>query len=80
MADRVGVMYAGEIVEEAAAEDFFRGPKHPYSQQLFSAVPSLEKSAEMLQALPGHVEPVLELKSGCRFALVAVVFYRSALR
>src|SRR5574341_400257 len=48
MADRVAVMYAGEIVEAAPREPFFRAPQHPYSQKLFAALPTAAQRAGAL--------------------------------
>lgn len=66
-ADRVAVMYAGQIVEEAPVAAFFQNPKHPYSQQLMASIPDFDKRGFPLQAIKGGV-PVLDaLPSGCRF-------------
>ncbi len=67
-ADRVGVMYAGEIIEEASRDDFFRAPAHPYAQQLFAALPDLDSRGAPLATLPGRVPPLGEWPVGCRFA------------
>ena len=68
MADRVAVMYAGEIVEQAPADHFFKQPLHPYSQKLFSVVPSEDKRGHVLSAIPGIVPQLTQLQQGCRFA------------
>jgi peptide/nickel transport system ATP-binding protein len=68
MADRVAVMYAGEIVEVAPREAFFRAPQHPYSQKLFAALPSATQRAGPLAQIPGQVPPLTEAFAGCRFA------------
>ncbi len=68
MAQRVAVMYAGEIVEVAAQEDFFRAPQHPYSQKLFDALPSTVKRGKPLSMIPGQVPPLTVRFQGCRFA------------
>ncbi|MCL2831229.1 MAG: ABC transporter ATP-binding protein [Betaproteobacteria bacterium] len=70
MAHRVGVMYAGEIVEEAPRERFFRAPQHPYTHKLFAALPRLERRGQALETIPGQVPPLAALGafSGCRFA------------
>lgn len=67
MADKVLVMYAGEIVEEANKEDFFKGVKHPYSQRLLAAIPNFEKRGERLQTIPGTVPSLDSRPEGCRF-------------
>ncbi|HEX4926785.1 MAG TPA: dipeptide ABC transporter ATP-binding protein [Burkholderiales bacterium] len=68
MADRVAVMYAGEIVELAAKADFFRAPQHPYSQKLFAALPTPQRRSGGLAVIPGQVPPLSQAFAGCRFA------------
>lgn len=68
MAHRVGVMYAGELVELAAREDFFRAPRHPYSQALFAALPEAVGRDQRLKALAGQVPALEAMPSACRFA------------
>ncbi|HLS86490.1 MAG TPA: ABC transporter ATP-binding protein [Burkholderiales bacterium] len=68
MADRVAVMYAGRIVEVADRETFFRAPQHPYSQMLFSALPSRATRQQELTAIRGHVPSLARAFGGCRFA------------
>src|SRR5512139_50119 len=66
-ADRVGVMYAGELLEEGTREAFFAAPQHPYSRMLFAALPRAGDGAR-LTTIPGQV-PVLDgAFKGCRFA------------
>jgi len=67
MADRVAVMYAGEIVEVAPREAFFRAPQHPYSQKLFAALPGGAQRAGPLAQSPGQVPALTSTFSGCRF-------------
>lgn len=67
MADRVAVMYAGQIVEQADQADFFSTPKHPYSQKLFRSVPTMEKRNRSLEVIPGSVPSLSQEFSGCRF-------------
>jgi peptide/nickel transport system ATP-binding protein len=67
MADRVAVMYAGEIVEVAPRDAFFRAPQHPYSQKLFAALPSAAQRAGPLAQIAGQVPPLWGEFSGCRF-------------
>lgn len=68
MADRIGVMYLGHLVEEAPNEKFFSEPKHPYSQKLFSALPNLNKRNQSLEIIDGMVGVLREGDEGCRFA------------
>ncbi len=68
MADRVAVMYAGEIVELAPREAFFRAPQHPYSQKLFAALPSPQRRAGELAVIRGQVPPLTRTFDCCRFA------------
>ncbi len=68
MAHRVAVMYAGEVVETADLEIFFRSPAHPYSRKLFAALPARKKRNLGLAVIPGNVPPLSEIFSGCRFA------------
>ena len=67
VADRVGIMYAGEIVETADVANFFSQPRHPYSQRLFEALPTPQKRNRPLQAIEGQVPPLNVVFSGCRF-------------
>ena len=68
MAQRVAVMYAGQIVESGPREAFLRAPQHPYSQRLFAALPSAARRAGALAGIPGRVPPLTEAFAGCRFA------------
>jgi peptide/nickel transport system ATP-binding protein len=68
MADRIGVMYAGQLVEEAPRKQFFAQPAHPYSVRLFAALPDAERRGGRLATIPGSV-PAAEVRHvGCRFA------------
>ncbi|MEA3510048.1 MAG: ABC transporter ATP-binding protein [Actinomycetota bacterium] len=68
LADRVSVMYAGEIVEEANTETLFASPKHPYTQGLIGSIPLAGDRREWLEVIPGRVPNLIDLPSGCRFA------------
>jgi len=68
MADRVAVMYAGEIVEEADARTLFAAPKHPYTQGLIGSVPVLGRVQNELATIPGNVPNLIDLPPACRFA------------
>jgi oligopeptide/dipeptide ABC transporter ATP-binding protein len=66
MADRVAVMYAGRIVEEAPVAELFADPKHPYTRGLMASIPGGAPGTR-LQAIQGSVPPLGELPSGCSF-------------
>ncbi|MBT4877203.1 MAG: ABC transporter ATP-binding protein [Desulfobacula sp.] len=68
-ADRVAVMYAGKIVEEADVKTIFQNPLHPYTRGLLNSVPNINKidSATRLQEIPGIVPNLCYLPSGCAF-------------
>ncbi|MEO6724132.1 MAG: ABC transporter ATP-binding protein [Blastocatellia bacterium] len=70
--DRVAVMYAGKIVEEASAKELFAHPRHPYTEGLLRAVPRLDEERHgrmtRLQTIEGVVPNPLALPDGCRFA------------
>jgi peptide/nickel transport system ATP-binding protein len=68
MADQVGVMYAGQLVECARRDEFFSAPKHPYSRALFAALPEAAAAGERLAALPGRTPAFTAMPKGCRFA------------
>lgn len=68
VADRVAVMYAGQIVETADRQTFFATPRHPYTQKLFAALPGEQKRQQRLSVIKGTVPPLNQLFSGCRFA------------
>ena len=68
MADRVAVMYAGEIVEEADVRTIFDRPLHPYTQGLIGSIPMLGAHQESLETIPGVVPSLVDLPPGCRFA------------
>ncbi|HEY3314668.1 MAG TPA: ABC transporter ATP-binding protein [Bacillota bacterium] len=68
MAQRVAVMYAGQVVEEADVRSLFKEPLHPYTQGLLASIPGLEAAAGPLYAIEGTVPSLLDLPPGCRFA------------
>ena len=67
MADRVAVMYAGQIVELAPARELLRRPFHPYTRALMNSVPKLAGGADRLSAIPGNVPRIGNFPPGCRF-------------
>jgi oligopeptide/dipeptide ABC transporter ATP-binding protein len=67
LADRVIVMYAGEVVESAPAELFFAEPHHPYATGLLRALPDLSHPGDRLAVIPGAVPSATDWPRGCRF-------------
>ena len=68
MCERVAVMYAGEIVEQAEVQDLFDKPLHPYTLGLIGSIPILGEIKERLEVIPGSVPNLVNLPPGCRFA------------
>ena len=68
LADRVAVMYAGEIVEEADVSALFKNPQHPYTRGLIGSIPILGHLKDQLDTIPGVVPSLIDLDPGCRFA------------
>jgi len=68
MAERVAVMYAGYIVEQADVQPLFETPLHPYTQGLIGSIPILGKLKDRLEVIPGSVPNLVNLPPGCRFA------------
>ncbi|HTQ52159.1 MAG TPA: ABC transporter ATP-binding protein [Candidatus Acidoferrales bacterium] len=73
MADRVAVMYAGQIAELAPAQELLRRPLHPYTKALMASVPKLRGDADRLSAIPGNVPRIGNFPPGCRFAPRCVI-------
>ena len=67
-ADRVAVMYAGSIVEDASRSELFARPRHPYTRLLLRAIPSVTNRGKALSAIAGQVPSPSEKLPGCRFA------------
>lgn len=68
VSDRVSVMYAGQIVEEAAVDDIFYSPQAPYSLGLLKSVPRISAHNERLKAIPGQPPSLINLPKGCAFS------------
>lgn len=68
LSDTIAIMYAGRIVEVAAAEDFYRNPRHPYSRGLLESFPNLSGTKRELIGIPGAPPDLRKLPIGCAFA------------
>lgn len=68
IADKIGIMYAGEMVESGDVFEIFKNPVHPYTKLLMQALPSGTKKEGRLQTIEGTVPRITEKKPGCRFA------------
>ena len=66
--DRVMIMYLGQTLEEAQADDAFGDPRHPYTEGLLASIPPTDRDIDRLVAIPGTVPPMFDLPPGCRFA------------
>ena len=66
-ADRVAVMYAGQVVEHCTTREAFRATRHPYTAGLLASLPRLGGDAERLRVIPGQVPDAAAFPSGCRF-------------
>jgi peptide/nickel transport system ATP-binding protein len=68
IADRVAVMYAGEIVEVATVRELFRRPRHPYTELLLRSIPRVDRHVGHLETIEGQVPSIAAMPAGCRFA------------
>ena len=68
VADRVGIMYAGELVECGDVYQIFEHPSHPYARALLSSLPRIRKTEGRINTLDGNVPRILDKQPGCRFA------------
>ena len=66
-ADRISVMYAGQVVEDQDIEPFLKNPSHPYSRGLMGAIPSLDQDNQTIRSIPGQVPEPGKYPFGCRF-------------
>ncbi|WP_409289835.1 ABC transporter ATP-binding protein [Peribacillus sp. SCS-37] len=66
--NRVVVMYAGQVVEEADVEELFENPKHPYTKGLLASIPNMDEEVEFLPSIQGTVPSADQMPKGCRFA------------
>ncbi len=68
MVDRVAIMYAGSIIEQAEVQELFDHPLHPYTRGLIDSIPVLGHARDRLEVIPGTVPNLIGLPPGCRFA------------
>jgi peptide/nickel transport system ATP-binding protein len=68
IADRVAIMYGGEIVEISSVNDLFDHPAHPYTEALLSSVPRIDRTLQKLSFIPGQVPSIDRMPQGCRYA------------
>jgi peptide/nickel transport system ATP-binding protein len=68
IADRVAVMYAGQIVETAPVSELFDDPVHPYTEALLRSIPRVDRKEQRITPIPGTVPPIDRMPPGCRFA------------
>jgi oligopeptide/dipeptide ABC transporter ATP-binding protein len=68
IADRVAVMYAGEVVELATVDELFAQPTHPYTEALLRAMPRADRATDNLEPIPGGVPAVTAVPTGCAYA------------
>lgn len=68
IADRVGVMYGGRLVEEATVDSIFEAPQHPYTRALLDSIPRPDRPVSEMQAIPGRPPNLLRLPQGCAFS------------
>ncbi|MGD8545414.1 MAG: ABC transporter ATP-binding protein, partial [Candidatus Bathyarchaeota archaeon] len=67
VADRIAVMYGGNVVEVACTVNIFKKPLHPYTTMLMKAIPNVKRSVDKLKSIPGSVPEMINPPSGCRF-------------
>ena len=67
IADRISIMYAGQIVEIGSSSDIYKNPKHPYTQALIAAVPKLKSEDKKINFIPGTPPSLIRAEGGCRF-------------
>lgn len=67
LAQNIGIMYAGRLLEQNSVEDFFREPLHPYSKGLVDAILGLSGEEKRLKTIPGSVPRLSEMPEGCKF-------------
>ena len=66
-ADRVAVMYGGDLVESATVRELFANAAHPYSRALLASLPRVDRDLSELASIPGRVPTLANMPDGCRF-------------
>jgi peptide/nickel transport system ATP-binding protein len=67
IADKIGIMYAGQLVEVASTKDIYKSPRHPYTQALIAAIPKLRSKEKKIHFVKGSPPSLLNPPAGCRF-------------
>jgi len=67
VADRIAVMYGGNVAEIASTRELFENPMHPYTRMLLKAIPNISRPVERLESIPGTVPEMINPPTGCRF-------------
>jgi peptide/nickel transport system ATP-binding protein len=67
MTDKIGIMYAGQLVEFSTTKDIYKNPRHPYTQALIEAIPRLRTEDKKIHSVKGSPPSLLRPPSGCRF-------------
>jgi peptide/nickel transport system ATP-binding protein len=67
MTDKIGIMYAGQLVEFSSTKDIYKNPRHPYTQALIEAIPRLRTEDKKIHSVKGSPPSLLRPPSGCRF-------------
>ena len=67
IADRIGVIYAGQVVEEGSREDIYLRPAHPYTLALMQSIPNIRVKSKRMEAIPGRMPTLRDLPAGCIF-------------
>ena len=67
IADKIAIMYAGQLVEIGRASEIYENPKHPYTQALISAIPTLHHNSKRLEFIKGNPPDLTRPPPGCRF-------------
>ena len=67
IADKIAIMYAGQLIEVGSAKEMYKNPKHPYTQDLIKAIPRLRSSDKEIHFIPGRPPSLIQPPEGCRY-------------